>query len=124
MRVFSLARDHLRLVDNALEGRLSDALSAVAREGGDPILTVERVHATDGSPSSWFLLVAGGSRPCRFAVTDLRALGVVAHVYLVDHIEDLKNDLRLRVTGGQTNEQLAFDFRHPFPRQPGNGPPS
>lgn len=115
MRVFSLRRDQLTLLDASLEGRLSDALAAVAREDGDPILTVERVRPPDGSPSLWFLHVIGGSQPFRFAVTDRRVLGVIAHVYLVDHIEDLKAELRWRVTGRQTTEQLDFD--HPWPRR-------
>ena len=124
MRVFSLQRDQLALLDSSLQGQLSDALTTVAREGGDPVLTVERVHPPDGNPSSWFLHVVGGSRPYRFVVADLRALGVVAHVYLVDFIEELKADLRLRVTGGKTDEQLAFDFSQEWPRPTTHGSPS
>ena len=124
MRVFSLQRDQLALLDSSLQGRLSDALTTVAREGGDPTLTVERVRPPDGSPSSWFLLVTGNPQPRRFAITDLRVLGVVAHVHLVDYVEDLKSDLRLRVTSSHTEEQLAFDFSQQWLRQPGNGSPS
>ena len=121
MRVFSLQRDHLLLLDNALQGRLSDALAAVARGGGDPILSVERVRPPDGSSSSGYLLVLGGLQGHRFKITDLRILGVIAHVYLVDYVEDLKADLRLRVTGGQTNEQMEFDFNQQWPRRSPDG---
>ena len=117
MRIFSLTRDHLLLLDNAFEGRVSAALAEAARDGGNPALTVERVRPPDGGPSLWYLHVIGGSQRCRLAVTDLRALGVIAHVYLVDHMEDLKADLRLGVIGGQTAEQLEFDFRHPWSRR-------
>lgn len=121
MRVFSLAKEHLLLLDNALHGRLSHALTEVAREGGDPVLTVERVHPPEGSPSSWYLHVTGSSQPRRFEITDLRVFGVVAHVHLVDYVEDLKADLRLRVTSDQTAEQLAFDFDHQWShRHPGD----
>ena len=122
MRVFALKPDHLRILDTALHGRLADALAEVAREGGDPVLCVERVRSADGNPSPWYLHVLGGSQPRRFEITDVRVLGVIAHVYLVDHIEDLKNDLRLRVTGSQTDEQLEFNFRQtwspPHPADP------
>lgn len=117
MRVFSLARDHLLLLDNGLQGRLSDALAEVAREGGDPSVSVERARPVGGRPSSWFLLVLGGSQPCRFEIKDLRALGVTAHIYLVDLIEELKADLRLRVVGDQAHEQLEFQFCDPWPRR-------
>lgn len=124
MRVFSLQRDQLALLDSSLQGRLSDALTTVAREGGDPTLTAERFRPPDGSPSSWFLLVTGNGQSRRFAITDLRVLGVVAHVHLVDYVEDLKSDLRLRVTGDQANEQLAFDFSQEWSRPTTHGSPS
>jgi len=116
MRVFSLKPDYLRVLDTALHGCLADALVAVGREGGDPVLCVERVRSVDGTPSSWFVVVSGGTRTYRFEVTDPAGLGIAARVYFSDHLAELTADLSAKVQRDEAAEQMEFDFRHPLPR--------
>jgi hypothetical protein len=78
----------------------------------------------DGSPSSWFVVASGGTRTYRFDVSDPAALGVAAQVYMRDHVTELTADLSARMHAEKAAEQLEFDFRHPLPRQSGNGLPS
>jgi len=110
MRVFSLPRDHLLILDNALHGHLSDALAEVARDGGDPILFVERIRPTDGSPSSWRVVVSGGAGSHRFEVKTPAGLGVAAQVYLKDLVAEMSADLSARVRAEKAAEQMEFDF--------------
>lgn len=124
MFVFSLRRDQLLLLDSALQGRLANALAAVARQGGDPELRVERMKPPAGGPSSWVVVVHGGTQQHRFEVNDLGGLGVVGNIYLSDHIAEIRADLSERFRSSPTVEQLELDFQSPWPRQPGNGGPS
>lgn len=122
MRVFSLRRDQLTLLDSSLRGRLSESLADVARNGGDPELRAERSRSPEGGPSIWVVIVEGGRLPVRFEVIDPRGLGVAAYVHLSDYIEELRNDVSSRIQEGQANEQLELDFCHPWSRRPAGDP--
>jgi len=124
MRVFALMPDHLRILDTALHGRLADALADIAREGGDPVLGVERIKSWNGAPSSWYLLVLGGSRTHRFEITAPAALGVTAQIHLKDHVAELAAELTARAKRDEAADQLELEFQRPWSRPPGSGSPS
>ena len=121
VRIFSLPRDHLRLLDCALHGRLSDALAEVARHGGDPELCADRVRPPGGGPSSWCVIVRGGTQLYRFEVNDVSSLGIAAHIHLVDYVDELRADIAERARDRSVVERMDLEGHVAWTRQSGNG---
>ena len=118
MRVFSLIRGHLAVLDNALHGRLSEALTEIAEHGGDPELHAERPQSAD---EKWVLVVAGAGRLHRFEVDDIIGVGVVAHIHIIDYVAELRSDLARRHRDRALVDGMDFDGPVPRPRRSDGG---
>lgn len=97
MRALDLPLDHLRLLDDSLDGMLHPALERAIASGGDPELTVLRKRPNPGRPSSWGLRVVTAGQVAEVfdvAPTNLVALGIAAQIWLVDVTSDVQADLR------------------------------
>lgn len=115
MRVFSVPTNHLRLLDNAVHGRLSDALIEIARKGGDPEIHVERPTSPN---DRWALVVTGAGYCLRFEISKVVGLGVVAHIHLTDYAVELKADLARCLRDREVVDEMDLDGHLPWPRRP------
>jgi len=98
MRLLNVTADHMRILDHSLDGRLSSALVEAAGKGEIEVHAL-RSRPILSKPSSWTLVVRGGDFERSLPVERISGLGVIANIYLLDVIEDLKADLALRVCG-------------------------
>lgn len=120
MRLLTLNVEHLRILNDALDGRLFSALADAARSGSDLELRAIRNRPDPTQPSAWTLLVLAGGFERRFTFdTAVAGLGVVAHIYLSDIVDDLKADLAALVHNSL--EAGTLDDHIAWPRRPGNG---
>ncbi len=118
MRIFSLPRDHLRLLDIAVHGRLSDALIEIARNGGDPEIHAERPTSPN---DRWALVVTGAGYRQRFEISKVVGLGVAAHIHLTDYTDELKADIARCLRDCKVSDEMDLEGQLPWPHRPNNG---
>ena len=98
MNLLNLKADHLRILNESLNGQLSSALLDAAKHGGDLELLSIRERPDKTGPSRWTLVVRAGDVEHRFPMDHaLAGLGVTAHIYVTDLIDELKADLAASV---------------------------
>jgi len=111
--LFNLSTDQLHLLDEALDGRLSVALADAARSGGDLELRAVRERANPARPSKWTLVVRAGHFERHMMMDEaITGLGVVAHIFLTDIVDDLKADLAASVQGRVPSDEPLTKVCH------------
>ena len=87
----------MRLLNDALGGRLLTALVEIVRDGGEPELLGLRVPTTPPERSSWLIVVRGANQEFRFdADQSPIAAGFAAHFWLIDTIRETKLEIAQR----------------------------
>lgn len=94
MRLIQLDVGLLRAVDDALDGKLGDAIVEVVRAGGEPVLVGVR-HRHDGRASSWSLSVSGAGVERLFSIEPANhlALALVVHLHVGDLVDEIRADV-------------------------------
>lgn len=107
MRLLQLDIHLLRLLDNALDGRLGDAFADVVRAGGEPELIAIRNRHGNG-PSTWALSVSGGGAERAFDIDSLDrvALAIVVHLHVSDLVAEVRHDVGLNFKVGEIEDGL------------------